>query len=146
MSYRNDSWTQGCSNTLGIRSTVSNPPAPRILPSILWVSLALFTLFGAPSYAGITANSDVDGITVEFDLPDLRVTPVERNGVTYQSVSYRECGFTSEQGNPAVSGVADSTRRSRGCELLCRSSAGVKRNTAEPSSPASSASNARARK
>ena len=101
MSYRNDSWTQGCRKTLGIRSIV-NPPAPRILPLILWVSLALFTLFGAPSYAGITASSDVDGITVEFDLPDLRVTPVERNGVTYQSVSYRECGFTSEQGNPGV--------------------------------------------
>ncbi|MDE0301220.1 MAG: C25 family cysteine peptidase [Candidatus Poribacteria bacterium] len=55
---------------------------------------------GTLSYAEIIVNSDVDGISVEFNLPPLNVTSIERNGVAYQSVSYEECGFTSEAGDP----------------------------------------------
>ena len=100
MNYRSDTLTQSGGKTLEKLSIVFNPLAPRILPVILWFSVVFFTLINTPSYTAITARSDVDGITVEFNLPDLRVTPVERDGVKYQSVSYEECGFTSEEGNP----------------------------------------------
>ena len=100
MNYRSDTLTQSGGKTLEKLSIVFNPHAPRILPVILWFSVVLFTLINTPSYTAITARSDVDGITVEFNLPDLRVTPVERDGVKYQSVSYESCGFTSEEGNP----------------------------------------------
>ena len=78
----------------------SSLPVTHIVPFILWVSVVFFGPIGAPSYADISAKSDADGITVEFDLPDLNVALIERNGVKYQSVSYEECGFTSEEGNP----------------------------------------------
>ena len=100
MNYSTDTWTQGYNNTSRRLSISLVRPVTRLLPFILWVSAVFFSSIGTLSYAAINAKSDFDGITVEFNLPDLHVMSVERNGITYQSVSYEECGFTSEEGNP----------------------------------------------
>ena len=102
MKYTNYTRAQ-CSDKTPYRwSTLFALHATRVVPFILWVSVVFFGSIGAPSYAGIIAKSDVDGITVEFDLSDLNVALTERNGVKYQSVSYEGCGFTSEEGNPHI--------------------------------------------
>ena len=100
MNYPNDTRTQGSNKSLQRLFTSFILPATHILPFILWVSVVCLGSIDTLSYADIIAKSDVDGITVEFNLPGLNVTSIEQNGVKYQSVSYEECGFTSEEGNP----------------------------------------------
>ena len=102
MNYPNYTRTRGSDKTPQRLSTLFVFPVTHVVPFILWFAVIFFGAIGAPSYADIIAKSDVDGITVEFDLPDLNVALIERNGVKYQSVSYEGCGFTSEEGNPQV--------------------------------------------
>ena len=100
MNYPNDTRTQCFVKPRQGLSTSFALPSTHVLPFILWVSVVFLGSIGARSYADIIAKSDVNGITVEFDLSELKVETVERDGVRYQSVSYEDCGFTSEEGNP----------------------------------------------
>lgn len=100
MNYPDETWTQ-CVVDPHQRLSISLAHlVTPILPCSLWIIVVVFGLIGTSSYADLIAESHVDGITVEFNLSDLRVTSVERHGVKYQSVSYEDCGFTSEEGNP----------------------------------------------
>ena len=100
MNYPNDTRTQGSNKPPQRLSTSFVLLVTHTLSFILWVNVIFLGSIGTLSYADIIAKSDVDGITVEFNLPGLNVTSIERNGVKYQSVSYEECGYTSEEGNP----------------------------------------------
>lgn len=100
MNYPDETWTQ-CVVDPHQRLSISLAHlVTPILPCSLWIIAVVFGLIGTSSYADLIAESHVDGITVEFNLSDLRVTSVERHGIKYQSVSYEDCGFTSEEGNP----------------------------------------------
>lgn len=102
MNYPNDTRTQNYNKLPRRLSKSFLLLVTHILSFILWVSVVFLGSIGTLSYADIVAKSDVDGITVEFNLSGLNVASIERNGVKYQSVSYEECGFTSEEGNPQL--------------------------------------------
>ncbi|HIE29795.1 TPA: hypothetical protein EYP66_21205, partial [Candidatus Poribacteria bacterium] len=47
-------------------------------------------------------NSDENGVTLELIIPELKTEIQQFDGVRYQAISYRGCGYTSEVGNPKV--------------------------------------------
>ena len=54
------------------------------------------------SLAEITQVTSTDGITLQFTLPEPVISGVIRDNVRYQEVSYTDCRFTGEPGNPKV--------------------------------------------
>ena len=52
------------------------------------------------AFAEITQVTSTDGITLQFTLPGLVISEVIQNNVRYQEVSYADCRFTGEPGNP----------------------------------------------
>lgn len=74
----------------------------RVLILLILFSGFLSDIFAATGYSAVQAASDSNGITVEFDLPELDVSTVEHAGVQYRSVRYNESGFTNEAGNPRL--------------------------------------------
>ena len=63
---------------------------------------SLLDAYGTKEYSAVRATSDSNGITVEFDLPELNVSTVAHQGVRYRSVRYKGSGFTNEAGNPQL--------------------------------------------
>ena len=68
----------------------------------LFCCLHLFKISPSDAHAVSNAKSDQNGITVEFNLPKLEVSTVERNGIRYQAVSFEGSGFTNKAGNPRL--------------------------------------------
>ena len=48
---------------------------------LILLCCSLFNVFAANSYSAVHAKSDSNGITVEFDLPELNVSTVEHQAV-----------------------------------------------------------------
>ncbi|MCH8289960.1 T9SS type A sorting domain-containing protein [Candidatus Poribacteria bacterium] len=63
---------------------------------------AFFNGLTLNAHSALNAKSDSSGITVELNLPELKTTTVEHNGIRYQTVSYDDSGFTNEAGNPRL--------------------------------------------
>ncbi len=74
----------------------------RVLFLFILLCCSLFCAFAAKSYSAVHAKSDSNGITVEFDLPELNVSTIEHHGFRYRSVRYEGSGFTNEAGNPQL--------------------------------------------
>ncbi len=62
----------------------------------------LFNILASGAHAILNARLDQNGITVEFDLPELEVSTIERNGIRYQAVSFEGSGFINKVGNPRL--------------------------------------------
>ena len=72
---------------------------------LAFCALCCFHLFGTWTldvYASTNARTDRNGITVEFNLPELEVSTVKQNGTRYQAVSFEGSRFTSEAGDPRL--------------------------------------------
>lgn len=70
-----------------------------------WICIILFGLSSTLPVAARTSIqqvTSVEGINVQFRLPELEISDVHVPNRQYQSVSYAECSFTAEPGNPKV--------------------------------------------
>ena len=71
--------------------------------SLLFVlCCGLFNAFAMDGHSEVYAKSDYNGVTVDFDLPEIEVSTVEHRGIRYQAVRYADSGFTNEAGNPRL--------------------------------------------
>ena len=71
---------------------------------ILGIQILIFVgaVCNPDSSAEISQVTSTDGITVQFTLPKLAISEVIRDNIRYQEVSYADCRFTNEPGNPKV--------------------------------------------
>ena len=53
--------------------------------------------------AQVTQVTSVEGITLQFTLPELTISEAIRDNIRYHEVHYADCQFTTEPGNPKSS-------------------------------------------
>ena len=68
----------------------------------LCLPVLFFFLWASSTSARVTQSTSMDGITLQFTLPELTISETVRDNVRYHEARYADCHFTTEPGNPKV--------------------------------------------
>ena len=69
---------------------------------MLSILILFFFLSTFDASAQVTQVTSVEGITLQFTLPELTISEAIRDNIRYHEVHYADCQFTAEPGNPKV--------------------------------------------
>ncbi len=72
------------------------------LSVMLSIPILFFFLLTFDAFAQVTQVTSVEGITLQFTLPELTISEAIRDNIRYHEVHYADCQFTTEPGNPKV--------------------------------------------